>query len=72
MEGVRLRVKDEGKCVSSYCLFYIESGGGEERLQFFLSKCASLQFLKKLSESSIFEKNMSSFGFEKIEVAFHF
>ena len=40
-------------------------GGGEERLQFFLSKCASLQFLKKLSESSIF-------GFEKIEVAFHF
>jgi hypothetical protein len=28
MAGVRLRVEDEGKCVSSYCLFDIESGGG--------------------------------------------
>ena len=28
MEGVRLRLKNEGKCVSSYCKFDIERGAG--------------------------------------------
>ena len=53
MEGVRLRVKNEGKCVSSYCLFDIE-GGGSHFISLVILNC--LPFILKIRLSSLFEK----------------
>ena len=47
MEGVGLRVKNEGKSISSYCPFDIERGGG------FVAILNRLPFILKMRSSSI-------------------
>ena len=56
MAGVRLRVEDEGKCVSSYCLFDIESGGDVTVYLILKVGGGRLKFSLKMWSSSIFEK----------------
>ena len=53
MEGVGLRVKNEGKCVSCKCPFDIEGGGGHFKLS------------SKIRSSSIYKKNLGHLPFLK-------